>query len=572
MVNPILSILGLVAKKVFDKLFDECADEWSSKLKAKLKGDPARNAFKKALGEAIHRYATTDKHLMLARPLLEENGPLTEDSVVEELMQIVRFRREPNAELIGDRWKASIDNSPQWCDFTKEAKLLIRYLKDELRETKVFRQVFVDKSIKSIDTTVVISVKILKSIEDQLTELVKLIDTMEHFFRAPFNIYDKIRDYTWFIDEKTQGFVGRQWVFDKVKCFMDKNPRGYFFIIGDPGIGKSALAAQMIKQNGYVHHFNIQAQGISEASQFLNNVCAQLIANYKLEYEVLPPEASEDAGFLNKVLDEVSTKLDSDEKCVIVVDALDEAYMPHRMSPGENLLYLPLIVPEGVYFIVTMRNVKKIKPHVQCEQREFFIKADSSDNLVDVADFLQASTTRPDIQKYIQAQNIGTEDFVGMMLKKSEGNFMYLRHVLPEIERGAYKDLKLDVLPVGLENYYEDHWRRMRGKGEEAWFRYKLPIIMALTVVKEPVSIDLIVEFSGKERPRIRAVLQEWSQFLHEEQVGYEGGLQKRYCLYHDSFYDFIAGKEEVADERVNLKAAESKIADIIYSKLYDDG
>jgi hypothetical protein len=39
-----------------------------------------------------------------------------------------------------------------------------------------------------------------------------------------------------------------------------------------------------------------------------------------------------------------------------------------------------------------------------------------------------------------------------------------------------------------------------------------------------------------------------WSPFLHEEQVPYEGGLQKRYHVYHTSFHDFIVKKEEVGD------------------------
>lgn len=147
---------------------------------------------------------------------------------------------------------------------------------------------------------------------------------------------------------------------------------------------------------------------------------------------------------------------------------------------------------------------------------------------------------------------------------------MYLHYVLPEIEHGYYTDLGLDALPAGLQNYYEDHWRRMRGKDEEAWFKYKLPVVMALTVVKEPVSIDLIADFSKvQERARVREVLYEWGQFLHEEQIPYEGGLQKRYHVYHASFHDFIAKKEEVEDERVSRKEAHKQIADVLWSELF---
>jgi hypothetical protein len=36
------------------------------------------------------------------------------------------------------------------------------------------------------------------------------------------------------------------------------------------------------------------------------------------------------------------------------------------------------------------------------------------------------------------------------MVKKSEGNFIYLRYVIPEMEGGAYKESTLQALPAGL--------------------------------------------------------------------------------------------------------------------------
>ena len=32
---------------------------------------------------------------------------------------------------------------------------------------------------------------------------------------------------------------------------------------------------------------------------------------------------------------------------------------------------------------------------------------------------------------------------------------------LPEIEKGAYEDLSVENLPMGLEGDSDDHWRRM---------------------------------------------------------------------------------------------------------------
>jgi hypothetical protein len=211
---------------------------------------------------------------------------------------------------------------------------------------------------------------------------------------------------------------------------------------------------------------------------------------------------------------------------------------------------------------------------IECEQEILDLEQDHEGNLADIRELVESKLGLAGIQAYIVAQGLDDETFVVEMMGKSQGNFMYLRYVLPEIERGAYRERSFDTLPVGLANYYEDHWRRMRTRDEDAWFKSQLPILVALTVVKEPVSIDLIADFSNiQERRQIRTVLQEWDQFLYTAQVkDEEGGVQKRYRLYHESFHDFIASKEEVEDERVSLPDANRRIADVLWQELYGQG
>lgn len=395
-------------------------------------------------------------------------------------------------------------------------------------------------------------------------------ELIHKFSLAPAGIQEQIRDYTRFIGDKTHDFVGREFIFEAVTRFIETQPRGYFFIRGDPGIGKSALAAQMVRLHGYVHHFNSRNEGINKTESFLRNICAQLIVAYKLDYAFLPPDTTQDAGFLMRLLGEISDKLKANEKAVIVVDALDEVDMIGQ-SPDANTLYLPVLLPHNVYVVVTTRKMP-LNLRIDCEQGTLDIEHNSAGNIADIHEYVVRNVTLPGIQAYITKQKSDNEQFINYLVQKSEGNFMYLHYVLPEIEHGAYTDRDLETLPVGLLNYYDDHWRRMRGENEEDWFRYKLPIIMALTIIKEPVSIDLIADFSEvQERARIREVLHDWSQFLHEDQVLYKNSSQKRYYVYHSSFHDFIAKKEEVDDERVSRKAASEKIADLYGLELFDD-
>jgi hypothetical protein len=285
---------------------------------------------------------------------------------------------------------------------------------------------------------------------------------------------------------------------------------------------------------------------------------------------MLPPEATQDGGFLGDLLDQVSKELDG-EKCVIVIDALDEVDNT-GLSAGANLLYLPRVLPEGIFIVATTRREQLPLRIEISEQDSLFIEQDDAGNVADITMYVEGQTPQTGIQAYIQRHGIDDELFIEHMVEKSQGNFIYLRLVLPEIARGAYTDLELGSIPAGLNSYYQDHWRRMRQQNELDWFDYKLPVIVALTVVKEPVSIDLIVDFSYiEDERRIRAVLRDFDQFIFKTDVEYEDGTQRRYRWYHASFFEFIAAKEDIADERVDLIQANKKIADRLWSDLFGD-
>ena len=92
----------------------------------------------------------------------------------------------------------------------------------------------------------------------------------------------KLITFTTLIEEKPLGFVGRRFVFDALDQLLARTPSGYFIVKGEAGIGKSALMAHLVKADQCGHHFVVSTQGINRADQFLENVCAQLIARYKL--------------------------------------------------------------------------------------------------------------------------------------------------------------------------------------------------------------------------------------------------------------------------------------------------
>lgn len=238
-------ILDTAVEIILDKLIGVSADN----LVAKLKGDPTKKAMRQAIGSALQSYATeTATRLTLARPFMQKNGLLTDPEVSAEFAAVLSFDRQPNTQLIGAKWQAALDQPTRWRELSHEAEIILEYFENELKNTEVFRPVFQLKSLNAIETNTEGTAESLRNIEEQLGSIVDLMDARfgelsRHFLDSSTSIRDDIRDFTRYIEEKTRGFVGRQFVFDAVGQFVNNNPRGYFFVRGDPGIGKSALAA-----------------------------------------------------------------------------------------------------------------------------------------------------------------------------------------------------------------------------------------------------------------------------------------------------------------------------------------
>lgn len=573
MIDPISVTLTLIAEKFFSSLVGKVAGKATDELWSKLKNEPTKVAFKQALGKAIQNYASNGSRLSLSEPLLRGDGLLTEDRIVDELSQILRFGRKPNYQFIGERWKTFLEKPPKWRDFTFESELFADYFAQELRNTSAFREIFNTKSLDALVISGEVTVESLIKVETQLENLAHLLSS--HFGElnrifADSQLHTEIRDFSRLIEGKTQDFVGRKFVFEKVHDFLNNQKSGYFLVRGDPGIGKTAFLAQLVKSKGYIHHFNTRAEGINKPSDFLTNVCAQLIVAYDLKYTSLSSRTGQDSGFFIQILEQISASLSNDEKVVIAIDALDEA--DNQILPtGANVLFLPVMLPPNIYIIATMRRTQ-LPLRIECAHEIFDIKQDSETNKADIREYVLQAIKRGRIQQYIQTQGIDSHSFIEDITLKSQGNFMYLYYVFFEIEYGAYQNHSLAELPIGLQNYYEDHWRRMRGKNEDAWFTYKLPIIMALTVIEQPISIELLSDYSGiKRRSRIREVLREWEQFLYTDNMEFDRQVKTRYRLYHASFHDFIAAKEIVADERVSRADAYARIADDQWEALFGE-
>lgn len=442
------------------------------------------------------------------------------------------FRNKENKEAF---WKACVafDNKEWDILKSKAQKAQIDWVKVE-----DFYEVFIKVANTSINPEQIIAYTQNQEIIATLKVLVDLITETQ--FTETIKPYPD--EFKALIEEKTKAFCGRVFVFNEFENFLKKHSKGYFTVIGDAGMGKSAIAAQTVLKYKAICYFNIRSEGRNTPAQFLQSIRQQLINRYQLQ------NAENDN--LPSLLTKVSEKLATDERLIIVVDALDEVEQPG----SGNLLDLPKILDDKIYFLLTRRRYAQNEKRLLTEEPEQQLDLTANKyevwNQKDVKEYIgQFINDEPEhygLKAWIQKRNIQPPYFIEQVTQKSENNFMYLYYVLPSIARGDYEDLSLEELPEKLQGYYEQHWKQMQMDSLDK--RTNAIILCVLVEVGKPISCESIARITGKDEYDVLQLLNRWVEFLRKQKQNQED----YYSIYHQSFADFLCNQPSLKREKKN--------------------
>ena len=192
---------------------------------------------------------------------------------------------------------------------------------------------------------------------------------------------DRVRQGRW--------LAGREWVFDELEDFASGHRCGYFHIVAEAGLGKTALAAAIASRCAAPAFLFAASDGRTRPRQCLEHLCVELIDHYELAYDWLPERAGEDSGFLSRLMTEVSAR---GESVWLVIDALDEA---DATAGGRNPLGLPAELSEGVFVVLTHRPgdyTLNVAPGIS--QHELYLSADDLRHARDITSYLHERSTQ----------------------------------------------------------------------------------------------------------------------------------------------------------------------------------
>jgi hypothetical protein len=339
----------------------------------------------------------------------------------------------------------------------------------------------------------------------------------------------------------------------EVDRFLGDADRGYLFIEGSAGLGKSTYAAHLAKTRNFIHHFVELCPGAEGEQSGIRNLAAQLAVAWRLfdEFDQHIAWATIGPEFLQNLIFKAAIRRDElapDEKIVILIDALDEA----AMVTGRNVFNLPRQLPAGVYIICTQRQ-SETSLSITTRRQVLRLTADSFKNREDLRHYLEAVATRPRMQAKLDEAQFTREQFVSALLEKSQGVWIYVQFLIFELDSGTRTPHDLTTLPIGLWCYYRDFFGAWAMANPAAWSAYGIQLLTALVAAQEDLPLELLCKLSGiRNVEACKALLiRHWAPFvLRSPQVA--GGFR----LYHASTRDFVLGRLDSQDSLQHHEAA----------------
>ena len=278
----------------------------------------------------------------------------------------------------------------------------------------------------------------------------------------------------------------RPWLDSQVEAFLAEHPRGYFFIEGKTGVGKTTFVAQFAAEHGCPHHFvsNVAARGtVTGALRSLGN---QLITRYELDVD--PAIAGDPIGFQTVLRAAAVVAGGREQKLVLVVDGLDQA-----VEHGDLPLALPVTLPDNVYVVATAREgvalYARERPYVHVR-----IEPGSADTGDDIRRHIDETLHADAALRALVAAKLPLDEFRDTLAQRCAGVWIYLRHALADVRAGRVAPDDLRSLPPDLWTFYSRTLNELTKASDLA-----LPALSALACAAEPLNLDTLVALAGIE-------------------------------------------------------------------------
>jgi WD40 repeat protein/serine/threonine protein kinase len=383
-------------------------------------------------------------------------------------------------------------------------------------------------------------------------------------------------DFTPFLVEKIKGFVGREWLFQEIDEWRSRDSPPVLLIVGEPGIGKSAITAALVHRNieGQVLAYHCCRTDTPETlapASFVRSLAGMLstrLPEYAKALECASvinslrradtdPESAFEAALLAPLhkIKEPQTR-----RCYLLIDALDESLARAGPTTIFDVLCTRLDrLPPWLGLIATTRNDPRVLNPLR-SLRVQVISAQDRKNQDDVRRFIRSQLGEARLLLKAQANRKLPTRLETDLLRSSAGNFLFVRTALDAIASGQLSFDHIKNLPPGLSSLYEIFFRRLFPKPAKDYSQARRAL-ETIVAAREPLTREQIAAATNLDpEDELLRILSRLAPFV----PAFEG----RYSLFHKSLVDWLTGWDRSRDQplagayHVNLQKGSAQLAD----------
>jgi hypothetical protein len=397
-----------------------------------------------------------------------------------------------------------------------------------------------------------------------LKRLLQAINNPDAFEGHFARIFGQLKplDFRAELSRLTTNFTGRKWLENELDDWLKNeksvDQRQVFFIVGDPGTGKSAFMAHLINENPHVAAYHFCKSDLKDSRDpllFVRSLACQLATqlegyHHALENVDFETVKIQDAYQLfRRLIIDPLTSVRLSSHVLIVVDGLDEAHdnnpwnIPKLLSTGLTDLN------DSVRFIVTSRKEPAILDRFS-RYTIHDIKKQFKDNENDLLNYLNDRFNEEPLKSKFQQQSINPDTVARVVLEKSQGNFLYATQAIAALQSNSIDPAKPEEFPKGLVGFYQANFERMF-PAEKA-YKQLATILEVVVAALEPLTASQIGAFLNKDKlyveRKMETVASYFPQVDQEKATGRSQSKkgvpkEKVYQAFHKSISEWLSGE-----------------------------
>ena len=321
------------------------------------------------------------------------------------------------------------------------------------------------------------------------------------------------------VEALTDTFKGRREERARLRGFV-ANGEGTLMVFGAPGIGKSTLLAQVVKEveadvdadgrpltgsDGtpidpppVIAYFIRRAEGSDDRVTLLRSLCRQLDRRYGVQGIGMGTDSVALQENLRARLQAIQDQASgTPERTVLLIDGLDEAPDLGRYIPAARG-WLPVIIAS--------RETPEAESFYESRHRETRSQMTVSP--------MGTTDVRAMLYDGVNKYNPGfTEAYVEAVTERSEGNPLYLKLLVEALFQGDMTVGDVSALPREMETMYRTAVRRITDGGTN---QDAVELLHLLAEAKAPLPPDALGELLGINSMRADAAVHATKELLRE--------------------------------------------------------